>query len=570
MSVPPRYLEPARRSRRRRRSRTRAAGPRFGGPPRRRRAVPWGGLLAVALVAGAVAGAVVVVTALRGDDGRDAVERFAAAWERGDHRAMHAELTGQARRRHPLPRFAAAYRRAAATATATGIEAGRPEEADGAWTLPVTVRTKAFGPVRGELRLRTGGDPARLQWTPALAFPGLREGQRLRRVSRAPRRAPLLARNGRLLGDSEGTPTALGELTGIAGEVGRAEGAQRRALVAAGFPADAPAGTSGLQRALDGQLRGTPGGTLLAGRRVLARAQPRPAPPVRSSIDPALTRAAQSALGGRFGAVAAVEPRTGEVLALAGIALDGLQPPGSTFKIMTVTAALEDGVARMSSRYPVQTGANAGGRFIPNSHDEACGGDLTESFAKSCNSVFAPMGARLGGPRLVDVSQRFGFNQPTGVPGAASASIPRQMTRLEAGESAIGQGRTLATALNMAVVGAVIANGGRRPLLTLRSGARPRSVPATTPGVAAQVKRLMVAVVEGAGATGGAAAVPGVQVAGKTGTSELGGDQPNDAWFVAFAPASRPRIAVGVLVVHGGFGGDTAAPIARQVLDAGL
>jgi peptidoglycan glycosyltransferase len=77
-------------------------------------------------------------------------------------------------------------------------------------------------------------------------------------------------------------------------------------------------------------------------------------------------------------------------------------------------------------------------------------------------------------------------------------------------------------------------------------------------------------VVNGSGATGNAAQIGGVRVAGKTGTAELGGGQPDDAWFVAFAPAHRPRVAVGVLVVHGGMGGDTAAPIAREVLKAGL
>ena len=95
-------------------------------------------------------------------------------------------------------------------------------------------------------------------------------------------------------------------------------------------------------------------------------------------------------------------------------------------------------------------------------------------------------------------------------------------------------------------------------------------VRATTPQVASLVRGLMLAVVNGEGATGNSAAIQGQHVAGKTGTAELGGDQPNDAWFVAFAPAQAPKLAVGVLVVNGGFGGETAAPIARQVLLAGL
>jgi penicillin-binding protein A len=261
------------------------------------------------------------------------------------------------------------------------------------------------------------------------------------------------------------------------------------------------------------------------------------------------------------------------VLALAGIALDGAQPPGSSFKIVTVTAALESGLVRLASQFPVQTGASVGGHYIPNAHDEACGGDLTESFAKSCNSVFGPLGVKLGAGRLVEASERFGFNRPPGVPGATTSTLPKagRMTGpAEVGASAIGQGRVLATPLGMAQVGAVIANQGRRPQLTLLHGEPPRAERATSPQVAALVRQLMRAVINLPGATGGAAAVPGGEVAGKTGTAELGGDQPNDAWFVAFAPASRPRLAVGVLVVHGGFGGDTAAPIARQVLEAGL
>jgi cell division protein FtsI/penicillin-binding protein 2 len=325
-----------------------------------------------------------------------------------------------------------------------------------------------------------------------------------------------------------------------------------------------------LQRVLDPELRGTPGGTLYAGRRVLVRTRPHRARPVRASIDPHISQAAQNALAGRFGSVAAIQPRTGEVLGLAGIALDGAQPPGSTFKIMTVTAGLETGITKLTSRYPVLTGANAGGRFIENANSESCGGDLTESFSKSCNSVFGPMGAKIGVRRLVNVAERFGFNHPTGVPGATGASIPRQMSLVEAGASAIGQGRVLATTINMAVVGATIANHGRRPLLTVQAG-RPRgSVRATSPRIAALVTRLMESVVSGPGATGNAAQISGVKVAGKTGTAELGGNEQNDAWFVAFAPAQRPKIAVAVLVVHGGFGGDAAAPIAREVLKAAL
>jgi penicillin-binding protein A len=498
------------------------------------------------------------------------VERFGSAWERGDYKAMYDQLDADSRRSTTLAALERAYRTAALTGTTTRISAGKPDKDGDVWRLPVQARTRAFGLVRGDVRIPVGGDPSRVRWSAALTFPGLRDGERLHRVTRAPRRAPLLARNGRTLADRDGVQTQVGSQTGITGELGEARGARRVALVQQGFPANARVGVSGLQRVLDTRLRGTPGGTLSAGKRVLARTRPRPARAVRASIDTRVSAAAQNALAGRFGSVAAIEPRTGEVLGMAGIALDGAQPPGSTFKVMTVTAGLETGITKMTSRYPVLTGANAGGRYIENAHAESCGGDLTESFSKSCNSVFGPMGAKLGARRLVNVAERFGFNKPTGVPGATAATIPKEMTSVETGASAIGQGRVLTTSLNMAVVAATIANRGRRPLLTLEAGHPRGSVRATSPRIAALVTRLMESVVSGPGATGTAAQIGGVKVAGKTGTAELGGDQENDAWFVAFAPAQRPKIAVAVLVVHGGFGGDAAAPIAKQVLQAGL
>jgi peptidoglycan glycosyltransferase len=557
MTVTPRYLEPSPRRRRH--------------PPRRRRGLPLRSV-GLGLLVGVIAAVVVVLVIglLGGGKGKSEVERFGSAWERGDYQAMYGLLDADSQQRVSRAAFARAYRAATLTATTTKLEVGEPDKDGEAFNLPVRVTTRAFGLIRGDVRVPVDGDAPRIRWALDMTFPGLRDGERLRRVTRAPRRAPLLARNGRTLADRNGDQTQAGSQTGITGELGEAKGARRLDLVSEGFPANARVGVSGLQRVLDRQLRGRAGGTLYGGKRILARTQPRPARAVRSSIDTSISSAAQSALAGRFGAVAAIQPRTGEVLGLAGIALDGAQAPGSTFKIMTVTAGLESGVTKLSSSYPVQTGANAGGRYISNAHGEACGGSLTESFSKSCNSVFGPMGAKVGNKRLVAVAERFGFNHPTGVPGATEATIPKQNTPVEVGASAIGQGRVLTTALNMAVVGATIANKGRRPLLTLQAGKPRGSVRATSPRVAALVTRLMESVVTGAEATGNAAQISGVRVAGKTGTAEVGGGQPDNAWFVAFAPAQRPTLAVGVLVVGGGAGGDAAAPIARDVLQSGL
>jgi peptidoglycan glycosyltransferase len=499
------------------------------------------------------------------DHGRPAAKRFAAAVQRQNFRAMYAEIDPEQRRAIPLNQFENAYNEANTTATTLSLKSGKlSREHDDDWKLEVTARTRAFGLVKAPLRFTV--THGRVQWHENMTFPGVNPGERLNRRTRAPKRARLLARNGRKLADVDPG--------GLAGQVGKTSDANHlRDLARSGFPDDAQVGISGLQEDLDVRLRGRAGGTLLAGNRVLARSQPVRARDVTTSIDPKLQQAAVNALGGRFGGVAVTEPATGEVLALAGIADDATQPPGSTFKIITVTGALEAHQVTLKSKFPVETGHVVGGRFLANAHNEACGGDLTESFSKSCNSVFAPMGVKLGARKLVSMTERFGFNRPPGIPGAVVNQIPKAdefQSEDELGSSAIGQGRVVATPLGMAVAGATIANGGRRALLTLVHGDRPRYVHVTTPQIARTVTQLMLAVVNGAGATGNSAAIPGQHVAGKTGTSELGGDQENDAWFVAFAPAEKARLAVGVLVVHGGFGGETAAPIAREVLKAGL
>jgi cell division protein FtsI/penicillin-binding protein 2 len=330
-------------------------------------------------------------------------------------------------------------------------------------------------------------------------------------------------------------------------------------------------GVSGLERIFESRLAGTPGGALVAGTRTLAHTRPHRAPAVRTSISPSLERAAIAALGGRLGGAAIIDPRNGQVLALAGLAFSALQPPGSTFKIVTVTAALEARATTLRSTYPVRTAAVLEGRTLENAHGESCGGTLVQSFAKSCNSVFAPLGARVGAARLVATAERFGFNRDPGIPGMATSTIPPAADlsgELDVGSSAIGQGRDQATTLQMTTVAAAIGEHGRRPRPTLLAGSRGHFDRVTSRGIARKVDLLMRAVV--AGGTGTAASVPGVTVAGKTGTAELGPTGGTDAWFVAYAPARRPRVAVGVLLVKAGAGGDAAAPAARGLLVAGL
>jgi cell division protein FtsI/penicillin-binding protein 2 len=332
---------------------------------------------------------------------------------------------------------------------------------------------------------------------------------------------------------------------------------------------------AGLQERYDDRLAGRPGAELRFGARVVRRVPVRRGRDVRTTIVPGVQRAATAALGDHQGGIAVVRPRNGDVLALAGLAVSGPQPPGSTFKIVTLSAALEARIARPSSSYPVRTAATLSGVKLRNAGDEACGGSLPTAFAESCNSVFAPLGAELGGRRLVRAAERFGFNERLPIPALRPSAIPAAddlADDLEVGASAIGQGRVLATPLTMASVGATIAAGGlrARPRLVRAKVVRRRAVSAR---VARQVRDMMLGVVRSG--TGSAAALPGVAVAGKTGTAELrptaGGpaDPRNtDAWFVAFAPAGRAQVAVAVMLVGAGHGGDTAAPLAREVLAA--
>jgi penicillin-binding protein A len=555
-------------------------------PERRRRlthrAIPALGVLAaVALGAGLTFGAATPSAAERtaGD--------FAEAWERGDYRAMHALLDDASRRAHSLAEFRRAYRDAAATATATGVSTDDPAgERDGAVVLPVEVRTRVFGPVRADLVLPVSAE--RVTWGPLLAFPGLRPGEGLSRRSEPPLRGTLLSRDGKVLakGPPDARTSPLEAIAGsIAGTLTPEETAEEReVLYARGFPRDWPVGQTGLEEAFEDRLAGRPGGELFAGERVLARARPGPARPVRTTIDTRLQEASVTALAGRFGGIAALDPRNGEIRALAGIAFSAPQPPGSTFKIVTATAGLEQGIVKPSDEFPVESAAIVDGVEFENANGEFCGGTFRESFAHSCNSVFGPLGVELGSEALVDAAERFGWNAEPTVPGEVPSTLPPAseiVSDLEMAATAVGQFRTLATPLMLASVAQTIAARGVRRTPTLTLGERTRTVRVTTPKVARTVGSMMVEVVDYG--TGTAAALPGVKVAGKTGTAELedtrdpetGETAPSDpsntdAWFTSYAPAKAPRIVVAVMLVRAGAGGATAAPAARVVLDAAL
>jgi penicillin-binding protein A len=560
------------------------------------RTLPLTLIAAVAFVVGAVAGT-------SGSPEVEAAKRFVDAWANEEFAAMYQELNPVSQRRIELNDFATTYREAEEVATLRRIDPKDPEDPtsqDGETVVPVSfaVQTVAFGDLEAELELPF--DEGGVAWNENLVFPGLSRGEHLESQIELAPRAPILAADGTPLaeGPAEARAHPLGSAAiDIAGEVGEAGEGELMALAREGFPPDAPVGLTGLERAFNARLAGTPGGELLAvgetgSQRVLAKAEPRPGAPVKTTIDPALQETAVAALAGRVGGIAVLDTRNGDVRALAGQAFSAPQPPGSTFKMITTVAALQKGVVSLDDEFEITNGANVGGRFIENANGEYCGGTLREAFAESCNADFAPLGPKIGNDDLVATAERFGFNSPPTLYAPrivakvepAESTIPTEIgEEVDLGVSAIGQGEVLATPLEMASVAQAIGNGGvREPTSVV---ANPKLRPTQKPvrvmskKVADALTELMIGVVTSG--TGYAGAIPEAQVAGKTGTAELGPkpgeeeaehpEQRKDAWFAAFAPADRAKLAIGVLLVEAeAAGGEVAAPAASEVLSAGL
>jgi peptidoglycan glycosyltransferase len=268
--------------------------------------------------------------------------------------------------------------------------------------------------------------------------------------------------------------------------------------------------------------------------------------------------------------------------------------PGSTFKVITASAVYDHQPDLASKSYPTLSALplpQTNGQVLRNFGGEVCGGMLPDLFRISCNSGFAAIGLDLGGPNLAAEANSFGFNQtpPLDLPGTARAFFPAGDSFKQdlpgLAKSAIGQQSVQATPLEMALVASAIANHGVEmvPHLVLQvrdpSGRVVERVAPQeygqpiSPQTAAEMTQMMVSVVQSG--TGTAAQIPGVTVAGKTGTAQHPGGNPH-AWFVCFAPAAQPKLVVAVVVLDGGSlgseatGGAVAAPIARAVLEAGL
>jgi cell division protein FtsI/penicillin-binding protein 2 len=290
---------------------------------------------------------------------------------------------------------------------------------------------------------------------------------------------------------------------------------------------------------------------------------------VKTTLDRKTQTAADKAVGGKVAAIVAVRPSTGEVLAVtdrlaAGKgAFFGRYAPGSTFKVVTAAAAIEDGL-KPSSPVKCPKSVTLGTRTIPNHEGLALGAtNLQSAFAQSCNTTLAALAvSKLKGERLQDEAYKFGFNRPV-ADGAGRAAFPVSAGDAELTEAAIGQGTVEATPLNMALVAAAVENGTwRTPRMVdsklLKRPAEAHPLPA---GVVTALRPMMRAVV-----TVGTAKDAGLPagVYGKTGTAEHGTEGKEHAWFIGY----RGDLAFAVLVPDGGSGGGVAAPIAARFLKA--
>jgi penicillin-binding protein 2 len=392
-------------------------------------------------------------------------------------------------------------------------------------------------------------------------------------------------------------------------------------------------GQTGLERLLDEHLRGRDGGESIEvdamGRAVrqVQQTDPHPGAQVVTTLDRRIQEAAEQALDGRAGAIVVMDPRNGDILAMASApaypidrftgtidrdawlavvrdpehpmlnrALQTQYAPGSVFKIVVTAAGLQEGTLTPMDRVHCNGEFHLGNWTFKDWKEGGHGTvDLHRAMAQSCNIFFYQAGLKVGGGTIAKYASLFGFGRVTGVdlqsekPGLLpQPTIKRGRETWQAGEvvnMSIGQGTLLVTPIQVARFMAAVANGGVlwKPRLVQRVERAHEGVVYSDPGqvmghvelspiVWAFLKQSLWSVVNDGG-TGAAARIPGLDIAGKTGTAQMIANSKasrgeDHAWFAAFAPAHEPEVVVAVLVERGGKGGQVAAPIARKVLNA--
>jgi hypothetical protein len=535
--------------------------------------------VAVLVIALGAAGGSYLLLRTHGSPAQTAAS-YLTAWQRGDYAAMDA-VTVHA----PGGGLATPVKQADTQLGLRAIHlvAGQPSTSGGSTQVPFTATAQLTGghvwTYRGRLQLVQQNKHWWVNWSPAAIYPGLGRGERFALSAAWPARASILAADGTALSSPQ-TQAQSGSLQLLTGEVAAATKAQARKL-GAPYQAGDPIGVGGIEQSYQQQLAGKPSLTIKVegpGSRVdstAARFAATPGTPVRTSIDMqdqvAASQAVSSASTSKPVDMVVLQPSSGKVLAVVerpggfDRALSGIFPPGSTFKIVTGSALAAKGLTP-SSTVQCPSTATIDGRTFHNDGNEQLGStSLLNAFAISCNTTFALQATqRLDGASLGSMAATFGYNQAPalGLP-ATLGHFTTPQSGVDLAADAFGQGDDLVNPLSQAAEAAAIEDGTWRPPVLVTSPAphqtaQPRTLPA---GILDTLRPMMRAVV-----TTGTAASVGFPagVYGKTGTAEYGSgpNPPSHGWFIGY----QGDVAFAVLVEGGGFGADSAGPIANAFL----
>jgi hypothetical protein len=532
----------------------------------------------IVVVAGAGVGYLLVLRTIGSP--HETAASYLAAWQRGDYQGMNSVSVNK-----PPGGVAGPVTQAAAQLGQRSIHltlgqvTGSGGTAQAGYTARAELASGHTWTYRGRLALVKRDRHWWVDWSPAAIYPRLSAGERFTLTAAWPARAPILAADGTALT----SPKVIGQsgsLSLLTGDVVRATDKQAKALGAPYRGGDL-IGAGGIEQAYQEQLAGRPAMTIRLvgpGKRAdgtVAHFPGEAGHSVRTSIDLryqlAASHAVASAATSKPVDIVALRPSTGKVLAVVerpggfNRALEGIFPPGSTFKIVTASALANRGM-RPGSTVQCPPTVTLGGRTFHNFDNEHFGTtNLLNAFAVSCNTTFAMLATqRLSGSSLASMARNFGFNAKAslGIPARLGHfETPRETVDLAA--DAFGQGTDLVNPLSQASVAGAIQAGMWRPpqLVTSPAPHQPSQPVKISSTILSTLRPLMRAVV-----TKGTAAGVGFPagVYGKTGTAEFGSgpNPPSHAWFIGY----RGDLAFAVLVEGGGVGADASAPIANAFL----
>ncbi len=529
------------------------------------------------IVVGAASGGAYVLLRTKGTPEATAGD-FLAGWGKGDLAAMRTATLA------PPSDFDEQYQALRSGIGVTQVQAslGRVVKRGGEATAPFTADLKlpmGTWHYDGRLLLKTDHRMWKIVWSPEAIHPDLHAGQHLQTSFRWPRRAQVVAADGTAIDGIN----AGGSVQQLVGGVARITDKQAKKLGTSYERGDI-VGRSGIQQRFDRRLAGSPSASISVADasnhtvKTVGGFAGKPGRDVKTTLDPHIQQAAASAIQGQSKPTSfvAIRPSSGQILAVANVpggfdrAMQGIYPPGSTFKVVTAYALLQSGLSP-SDKVSCPKSANVGGQVIHNSEGEELG-DITflDALAHSCNTAFAlQTHARLSPSRLTSAASLFGFNQKID-PGVRinAGSFPTPTSDSEMAVAGFGQGRDLANALSMAGVAAGVAGGTWRPPTFVSEPRVPQKAKAGR--LDARLRNELVGMMQAVvtKGTGKPAHLP-AGTAGKTGTAEYGSAHgkkapPTHAWFMGF----RGDVAFAVVVEGGGFGAKAAAPLVGRFLRA--